>query len=236
MNCRLCGLATDLRRSHIVPEFLHRPIYDDQHETQVVQLGAPRARTLRKGLRESLLCEKCEGRLQKFEDHFARTWFQNPALSRELKPNPFVNLQLDYGFVKLFLLSIIWRASVSRLEDSTDVRLGPHEDRIRQMLLKVEPGPSTEYPIYAGLIWDVKTRLRWDNVLLPPLRMKVDRRWAYRMVFGGASWTVIVSGRGPLQADQLTLKEDGSIKLTVCEWERFATLSGAAEAAQSIPD
>lgn len=131
---------------------------------------------------------------------------------------------------------MLWRASVSRLEDFAGVRLGPHEERIRQMLLQAEPGQSLQYPIYAGLIWDARTRLRWDNVLMLPIRVKFDGRWAYRMVFGGASWTVIISGRGPLHADPEVLNEDGLMKLTVCDWDRFAELSGAAEAVRHIKE
>jgi hypothetical protein len=228
--------SRDLRRSHIIPEFLHKPIYDELHQTQVIGVGMPRARTIRKGVRETLLCEECEGRLQKFEDYFARSWCRNVVLSRELRPDPFVEVQLDYSLVKLFLLSIVWRASVSRLEDFAGVRLGPHEEKIRQMLLEAEPGESLQYPIYAGLIWDARTRLLWDNVLSLPIRVRFDRRWAYRMVFAGASWTVIISGRGGLRADLAVLNEDGSMKLTVCDWGRFAELSGAAAAVRHIKE
>lgn len=226
--CALCRESRDLRRSHIVPEFLHRPIYDEQHSVLVMRAGAERARTLRKGLRERLLCGACEHRLQRLEDQFAREWYQNPAL-RTFLPADGLTLQVSYPQFKLFLLSIIWRASISTLEDFTDVALGPHEEVIRRMLLETDPGTGRDYRVFVGLIRDDNTGLRWDNVLLVPLRIRFEGLWAYRLVFGGASWTIVVSRHKPLPYDRFALAEDGSLPLTCCSWERFAREAGAVE-------
>jgi hypothetical protein len=234
--CALCREPAVLRRSHIVPELLHRPIYDDKHQLEVVRCEAVRATTLRKGLRERLLCDACEHRIKKFEDYFAASWYSNPACSRAMSADLTISAQFEYGLLKLFVLSILWRASASRLPDFSEVNLGPHQERMRRQLLDEGPGPADEYPIYAGLIYDLATQRRWDNVLLPPVRIKVESRWAYRMVFGGASWTVVVSGRGPLTSDSMALKEDGRIGLTVCDWKRFARLSGAVAAVRGLPE
>jgi hypothetical protein len=54
---------------------------------------------------------------------------------------------LHYEKFKLFLLSILWRASISTRLFFRDVRLGPYESRIRQMILEGDPGRAEEFPI-----------------------------------------------------------------------------------------
>lgn len=49
---------------------------------------------------------------------------------------------LPYRPLKLFRLSLLWRMSVSSLREFALVKLGPHEERIRQMLLQDDPGQS----------------------------------------------------------------------------------------------
>jgi hypothetical protein len=132
-RCALCRRFAVLRRSHIVPELLHRPIYDDKHQLEVVRHGAIRATTLRRGFREPLLCDSCEQHIKKFEDYLAAPWFSHAARDRELSDSVIIRARFDYIRLKLFVLSILWRASVSHLADFSDVRLGPHEERMRRL-------------------------------------------------------------------------------------------------------
>jgi hypothetical protein len=235
-RCALCRDLADLRRSHIIPEFLHRPVYDDDHSTQVIAYGAERATTLRKGLRERLLCDRCEGQLQSYEDYFARAWRDHPILNGKLDGQDFTLHGLDYRKTKLFLLSILWRASVSTLPDFSQVSLGPHEDRIRVMLLRNDPGDPLDYRVIAGLIWDPVTKLRWDNIVMRPVRMRINGGFIYRIVFAGASWTIAVSRHTKLDFDPNWLTEDGALHLTCCPPDRFSKLSGAAQAVAGLRD
>lgn len=54
---------------------------------------------------------------------------------------------LDYQKFKLFLLSILWRASISSRGFFRDVNLGPYEERIRTMILEGDPGRAEDFPI-----------------------------------------------------------------------------------------
>jgi len=66
--CRLCLHESELRNSHIIPEFVYKPIYDEKHRFDVIA----RAKEIRndekqKGLREHLLCQSCETKLSQHE-------------------------------------------------------------------------------------------------------------------------------------------------------------------------
>ena len=208
MTCALCKREAPLRRSHVVPEFLYKPHYDEKHRALLFDKRDAPYTMLQKGIRERLLCEECEARLQVFEDYFARYWFKQHPLPAVIAAPEVVLSGIDYAQFKLFLLSIVWRASVAGT--SPEMSLGPHEERMRNMLLNSEAGPRGLYPIFAGLIVDEERR-PWDGAMLAPLKIRVRTHWACRMVFGGVSWTVLTSSHQTLPLEQHFLSESGDI-------------------------
>lgn len=227
MTCALCRLEVPLVKSHIVPEFLYKPHYDEKHRALLFDRRDAPYTMVQKGIRERLLCQGCEARLQVFEDHFARYWFKRRPLPVTVVAPEIVLSGIDYAQFKLFLLSIVWRASVSG--SSPEMGLGPHEERMRSMLINAEPGPGGLYPIFAGVIVDEEGR-PWDGAILAPLKIRVKAHWACRMVFGSVAWTVLTSSHQTLPLEQHFLSESGDLRLTALSRKDFFVESGLAEA------
>ena len=62
-TCKLCSAERKLRNSHILPEFMYGPVYEDgDHRFRLVDVETGRARLHQKGLREPLRCQVCENR------------------------------------------------------------------------------------------------------------------------------------------------------------------------------
>ena len=78
-DCKLCTNRMELCYSHIIPEFIWRPIYVD-NRVLALDGGTGKKRLLQKGLREYMLCRNCEDILQKNESWFANYWFHNQPL------------------------------------------------------------------------------------------------------------------------------------------------------------
>ena len=57
--CRLCRRESNLRFSHILPEFFYLPMYDELHRTMSVS-SDEKEKLVQKGFREYLLCQECE--------------------------------------------------------------------------------------------------------------------------------------------------------------------------------
>jgi hypothetical protein len=72
--CRLCGNDAELCDSHIVPEFLYKPLYDGKHRTLHARGDLTSKRLVQKGLRERLLCVECERRIGEIERRVAGGW------------------------------------------------------------------------------------------------------------------------------------------------------------------
>lgn len=229
MKCALCGRNAPLARSHIVPEFLHKAAYDANHRTLLVKHRAPQSRVVQKGKTERLLCLDCERLIGRHEKWFADFWYQSQPVPARVD-GPIVELTgLDYSSFKLFMLSVAWRASVSSLPEFEQADLGPHESTIGRMLLANDPGEPREYPIIGVLLVEPEARAAWDNVLLLPMKTKIDGRWACRMVFGGAAWTVITSSHSTATFEAFELKSSGTITMLTQSVGAFAVDSGLSE-------
>lgn len=230
MTCGLCGAAKPLMNSHILPEFLYRGIYDEKHRTLVLSAGG-QTRVLQKGLRERLLCDQCEGLIQRYEHYFAGVWFKRwnvPSLRHE---ETFELTGLDYTRFKLLVLSVVWRAAVSTLPEFNEASLGSHEEAIRRMLLRGDAASEADYTVVTGLLVHPETGLREDIVVMPPARIRVNRHWAIRTVFGGAAWTVFTTSHRTKPYEDLGIREDGSLRLHARSLDQYALESGMAEVA-----
>ena len=92
----------------------------------------------------AILCEKCDGFLNTQYDDPALELLKTldlrlsklrvPAASDAYFEHRGSNCELICGFV----LSILWRYSISRLRDAADVDLGPYQDRAREVLWGVK--------------------------------------------------------------------------------------------------
>src|SRR5436305_2695857 len=69
--CGLCRTPKELCDSHIVPEFMYKPVYAADHRMIGFKENDSGVKSYhpQKGLYERLLCVSCEGHLNKFYEH-----------------------------------------------------------------------------------------------------------------------------------------------------------------------
>jgi hypothetical protein len=101
---------------------------------------------------------------------------------------------IDYERFKLFQLSILWRAGVSKHVFFSKVKLGAHEKRLRQMLLADDPGEPWRYCC-------LMTGIEHDGKLVPmvvqPTPLRVMGAQGMRFVFGGFFWAYRTANHPP---------------------------------------
>ena len=191
--CALCLRPEKLQMSHIIPEFFYSSVYGPSHTFNVyrpdrLHLGPP----LQKGLKERLLCRCCEGRLQKWEDWFARFWYGKVRALPDPAPPELTKLAVEYDKFKLTLLSILWRAGQSKQEAFRHVQLGPHAEVLRRMLWSSDPGGRDKYAVLAHILYWQHRSPAYEVVSSPT----TGRQWGnrtYLFVFGGCAWYFFMS-------------------------------------------
>lgn len=171
--CRLCGREGPLRHSHIVPDFFLEGVEDEipkgptggLQRTHILLSARAEIKSGRKqrgqyekslGIKEYLLCGDCEEQFGRYEG-YARALFYGTAPGRIRKrmglgtPVSFEparsELRVDYVLMKLFVLSLLWRASVAAGEFFRGVVLDADEENILAATLRTEaPGSGEFYP------------------------------------------------------------------------------------------
>jgi hypothetical protein len=124
-------------------------------------------------------------------------------------------LGLDYAKLKLFELSILWRAGVSTLPFFSRVDLGVHEEVLRLQLYNPDPGPPDRFgAIMFGL--KVGETAQTLQVIAEPRPMRSFGLRAYNFTFGGFLWVFHVSSIDPPPLARLAfLRENGSRMISV---------------------
>ncbi len=215
--CALClDPDADLQQSHVIPEFLYGAMYDDKHRFNVLTvLDGHKDRIQQKGLREPLLCRTCERKISVLE-RYASLVIKGGAkgLNGERQGDLVTVKGINYKVFKLFLLSILWRAGVSRHPYFEQVQLGPHLERLRTMLLAEDPGPFDLYPcIFFGLNWK---QGETPGLMIQPHKGKVWGHTTYNFVLPGLKLVFFVSShRLDAKQRRFPLQQDGSLLFQV---------------------
>src|SRR4029077_8517844 len=184
--CRLCGEPRELCRSHILPEFLYRPLYDDKHRYFVVAKGAERDGIAQRGLTERLLCQECEQRFGRYEKYAAEAMSGQLGHRYRRYGGRITISDLNYTSFKLFQLSILWRGAVSSLDFFRLVSIGPHEQRLRDMLLRAEPGEPHEFG--CAIVFATERGEDISDTFFNPEPLRWCGRRMVKFFFAGSAW------------------------------------------------
>lgn len=215
MRCALCHEERAIRNSHIIPEFLYEPLYDEKHRLQLLSVLPSQGNSFKqKGLKEKLLCDTCEQKLSVWEGYARKVLKGGVPLTIQTEGNIVLIEEIDYKQFKLFQLSVLWRASASSQQFFEYVDLGPHEEIVRRQLVNENPGSPGRYPCFMfGLKYEGDIVA---DLIVQPKRTILHGRVAYNFVFGGFLWAFSVSGQElPANLLSTTLSLDGKTVIMV---------------------
>jgi hypothetical protein len=226
-TCRLCSESAVLRNSHIVPEFMYKSLYLERQMIGFKESREGIKETVhQKGLREYLLCDSCEGHLNKSYEHpnvaiwealANRSELLGLAVAYETTQQGAESAKVtgvDYAKFKLLLLSILWRASVAKRREYSAVRLGPYENTLRQMLIDEAPGPPLLFPCILTLL------KRPVRMISRPAMGKYLGHTTYQFILTNVVlWFFISNRTHELPMLTAAVQEDGSFEALFSEPE-----------------
>lgn len=151
-HCRLCGEVKPLINAHAISRRFFAKVKgaakysvlfdanaDPNKITSIYQAGV---------YDTGILCEICERRFNGFDDYGWRI-LGNPLLN-----NPIYNafgkreafkINCDTDKIRRFILSVLWRASVSSHSFYSEVNLGPYEAQVKRRLFYLTPLKTNEF-------------------------------------------------------------------------------------------
>lgn len=219
MNCALCRADVELRSSHIIPEWVYTDLYDEKHRYHVLSTRPERPKPhQQKGLREKLLCEDCEQQFSRYERYARGVVKGGEEVTVARHPGKIEITEIDYAKFKLFQLSVLWRAGIANHQMFSRVNLGPHAERLREMLRRENPGRQTDYPC---LIFGITAQGKsMPDFIDQPTRVRLNGINCYRFIFCGLVWVFFVANHPPNQlVRRHVLTETGGLVIWIKPFE-----------------
>lgn len=149
--CKLCRVSGRLKRSHVIPRLAVKLIRDKELNNRFYELTSKRSQIVQDCPKEYLLCNKCEQLLgNNYEKYFKEAIHRNKHNTQKTHDGSRLIIEnLDYKKMKLFFLSLLWKASISSVPEFEHVRIGENEELLRQMVLTEAPGKSVDFSVIA---------------------------------------------------------------------------------------
>lgn len=129
-TCRAPGCnSMNLCKAHIVPRGFAKDVQrDDATNLRVTATGSNRAKPPLGDYDPDILCGDCDRLLGQLDQYALETLKRFDALPRKL--GQMIGMPgVDGDHLARFVLSVIWRASISQREPYANLSLGPYEER-----------------------------------------------------------------------------------------------------------
>ena len=229
--CNLCKEEKELiNKSHIIPDFMYRNsgMYDEKHRmnsfTKEDILNNRKIIKLQTGVYDGgILCAKCDNELIAQYEKYASMAIYGQNIQEEFCPDcinygdtkPVFTIckNVDYEKYKLFLLSILFRASLSKDDFFNEVSLSnENSELLRQMIYNGNPGNHNDFPFLVSTF--ASSEEITPDIFINPARVYKDGFVTYTFVFAGMSY-IFYEGTGldTSSFDFLTMKSDNVLKI-----------------------
>ena len=211
--------------SHIIPEFMYQKLYDKNPKrfyTIRIEENNRYNKIEQKGIREYLLCNKCEGILNEFETYAAETIYaKNKKNETKLKKASQDYAQttflyefenFDYSKFKLFEMSLLWRLIISSKYETIDI--GDNADKLRIAILNKDPLKEYQYGCFLQSILYKKEKIV-DGFILNPFFSKFNEVDFLHILIDGFMYSFAITDMHvlPLNITDNFLKQNGSMNI-----------------------
>lgn len=248
-TCALCGSATPLRRSHLLPKALYRMCRSTRANPNPVAMGTKRAHLTSYQAASELLCATCEQRFSRLGETYVvggcyrpngHFMIRDAVLASEPEAIvtgwPFYRATsistLDTEALRFFAASVFWRASVARwmvpaLEPLRN-SLGKYEKAFTEFLLG-----HSQFPAAARLLLWISSELDPPRMLTFPRVQRGSGHHSHDFYIPGLHFFLVVGGRLPTEIatpfkvrhDEVPIflmnsRVDGAFSTLAQEWRR----------------
>lgn len=213
MRCKFCSGEHELVEAHIIPEGFWRPF---RHAGQMPRLlsSDEHPRRIPIGVYDStILCTRCEPRFGPWDQYAQELLHDELPQARQRRVGQLVvAYEVDdwrYDLLKLFFVSVLWRAAVSRQPFFKRITLGPFEDRALRMLTEGHPGAPDDFAVVLA-----KSTTKYGRAILDPFVGRIDGINYATFYLGFYIAYIKVDKRGSLpELQPLVLAPGGPLKI-----------------------
>jgi hypothetical protein len=196
--CKLCRTEPAIGKSHIIPKAFHRDLLTDPHKPAAVTVGSSPDQYPRKSpagiYDEDLLCPSCEARFGPWDQYGAECLIQNfdqdtkVIMGIDGRPRFYESTNWDEAKLRMFALSVLWRAAATTQTFFEQVDIGPHEELLRALVLSGNPGSPDDFSVLFSRWYSNIGNEDWTKAPINPILGKVE----------GVNFAWLFLGRGSI--------------------------------------
>ena len=199
--CKYCNQEKPLCKAHIIPQAFYKQIWSDNRHPLLckIKLGSPKQKMSSIGLYDSnILCSDCDGKFGKFDEE-GINFFRNinfDLYKHNISSEYFYKVpNSEYNYLKLkkFFISVIYRASISKLPEFSSVNLGDKFEAEVVNFLKND-NDNEHFSILLQKRSSV-TEIPVDKIILTPGRFRLQAINAYDVHLSGLRAIIKVDSR-----------------------------------------
>lgn len=191
MECRLCKKEKKLIKAHTIPEAFFRLLRKGETPPKLMtNIAGIHPKKSPIGVYDTeILCRECEDKFESWDDYGIRLLINELDTFKPIKDGSeivaYYQDKYDYEKLKLFFISILWRASVSTQSFYSKVHLGPWEEIAKEHILNKNPGNEYEFSTVLSLFISKSGRDKLAKTMLDPYKERWGHVNAYRVYLAG---------------------------------------------------
>jgi len=191
----MCLEDKKLIDAHIIPKSFFKSIKIDNQplEIHTNKKGEYTKRSHAGIYDKTILCGDCETLFQRYDD-YAQSLLLPDAKEEDYILGPdgkrvgYILKNIDYCNLKLFFLSVLWRASVSTREEFSKIDVGPFEKALRLMMQSDDPGDENVFSVIVNRFDDYLGK----KFLIDPHNERFDDGINFCRFYLGAGYRVFI--------------------------------------------
>lgn len=157
MNCKGCGKDTKLIKAHIIPEAFFTGLRDGEKAPRILSnISGVYPKKAPIGIYDpNILCRDCEDKFQQLDDYGHQVLIKLEDKHEVLyhedgEIKGYIFHGIDNNQLKLFFISILWRASISTHNFYSKVHLGELESLAQQDIWNMNPLSKHDFSFVLG--------------------------------------------------------------------------------------
>lgn len=218
-KCKLCHQERGFVKAHIIPRSFYKEITTPAGK--LIDASLHYSTKTRTGIYdEHLVCAECEDRFKIWDDYGFRLLCQeyvneHYVVDRAGERIAYTFDTVEYDKLKLFFVSVLWRASATTQHFFEGIALGPHENVLREMILAANPGEPNDYSVVVERFIDEEGR----KVLFPPCRRRFPDLNVVVLSMAGYRIYIKVDKRPPPRPfEERMLKRDQPLHVSLWDY------------------
>lgn len=144
-ECQLCKLHKKLINAHIIPKWAFKYLHHENSTKQSIVIFS-KDKMVRRPIGpydQNILCHECDSFLGTYDEYGKDILLGAPL--EYYNDAAYIIKNVNFNKIQIFLLSVIWRASISEKDEFNRVQIGPYEERIRTILLNAKEKTEGEF-------------------------------------------------------------------------------------------